>query len=84
MTPAEVREWAMGMIRDAARERDFAMGVLAVLAGSFDEAKCGPPGSAQESDECEGGREAMLRLGQPEPAGRVSHGAGFIITEVKT
>ena len=71
MTPAELREWAMQMIRDAARERDFAMGVLEVVAGMFDESKCQPPGSAGESDLCEGAREALQRLAQPEPAGRM-------------
>lgn len=74
MTYASVRDWAMGMIRDGSRQRDCGMAALAVLAGSFDEAACAPPGSADESDDCECAREAMQRMEQPEPVGRVAHG----------
>jgi hypothetical protein len=74
MTRTELYNWAMSQMREAARMRDVATGMLEVAAGTFDEAACAPSGSVDESDRCEGGREALQRMEPEMPVGRMAHG----------
>lgn len=53
----------------------FWTGAAAAFNGNFSERDCAPAGFVNETDYCAGGREALQRLRQPEPATRVQHGA---------
>ena len=74
MTIEEVREWAANAVITDGRDASFYLGVLDATRGEFDEERCPPAGFVDETPYCEGGREGMLRLAQPEPARRMLHG----------
>ena len=74
MTIDEVRAWAANHIMLGKEPVAFYFGVLDATRGEFDESQCEPAGFAGKTEYCAGGREALLRLEQPEPVGRVAHG----------
>jgi hypothetical protein len=76
MTRDALKAWALQNIRAKPdEEAAFYVGVYHAALGTFREDRCGEAGWIGESAYCEGGREGLQRLAQPEPAGRLGHGA---------
>ena len=74
MTVEEVRQWAADSVANGEEPIAFYLGALDATRGEFNEADCAAAGFWDETPYCEGGREALLRMEQTTPAGRMAHG----------
>lgn len=73
MDANDIAQWAIDGL-DSGQNNAFYTGALLAVLGEMDLSGCAPAGSLEETDACEGAREALQRLQPASRARRLMHG----------